>query len=129
MFTNVQKDNGLFTAIDESGRKVTVEESISFLFLVDADNKRVNYRAVDFRRPDVLSNIHDYMVGKNNEDMVHNIVVRYGWMDKHLNSLEFLPIADLVKRHVDKTLTGTDKGKMIAVLRQLSLSRKKVTVL
>lgn len=120
----------LFTAKDESGRDVTIDESISFIFTVEADESKVNYRAVDFHDTAILDQMVKYFTGKPfKKAVIDTIVIRYGWMDKGLNKLEFLPFMELIEKHHDKTATSTDKRKLGAVLKQLCISKKRVTVI
>lgn len=120
----------LFTAIDETGRDVTIDESISFIYTAEADESKVHYRAVDFHDKTTLDQMVKYFTGKPfKKAVIDTIVIRYGWMDKGLNKLEFLPFMELIERYHAKTATSTDKRKLNAVLKQLSLSKKRVTVI
>ena len=94
MLRNVVRHNGgNFTAFDETGRRVFIVESISFLFAVDVNEemKTVKYRPIDYRDTKTLTQIEKYLRGgRYNEDIITSIVVRFGWMDKRLNKLSFI---------------------------------------
>lgn len=131
MLYNVQYDRGIFTATDETGRQVTIDESISFIFQVEVKKGTgVRYTALSYKTADILEQVENYLTGElYSKRILQSIVVRYGWMDKNLNKLTFLPLLDLVKMLNDKKATSTDKRKMNAVLKQLCLSKKRVTVI
>ena len=131
MLNNVQYDRGIFTATDETGRQVTIDESISFIFQVEVKKgPRVRYTALNYKAADVLEQIENYFTGEiYSKKVLESIVVRYGWMDKNLNKLTFLPLLDLVKMVNGKEATLTDKRKLNAVLKQLCISKKRVTVI
>lgn len=132
MFKKVKHDASafIFTAIDETNRKVTIDESISFIYKVEAADKKVIYRAMDYHNGDVMEELDKYFRGQPfNKEIIETIVIRYGWMDKILNKLEFVPLMDLINKFYDKTATSTDKSKFKAILKQLSLSKKFVTII
>ena len=52
--------------------------------------------------------------------------MRYGWLDKRLEKTEFVNIADFLQRFRDRTQTPTDKSKLMAVCKQLSISKKDI---
>lgn len=125
MFKSVIQNQGSFNAIDESGRKVTIIESISFIFLVkpDEDQKYVLYSPVTYSKPQILAEVDHFLRGQQyNEEIVASIVIRYGWMDKRLNKLSFISLQDLMLK--GKEMTATDRRKVGAICKQLSISTK-----
>lgn len=130
MLRSVQQHlDGTFTATDEMGRRVLIIESISFLFnvQVDENGKSVNYKPIDYHSPRVLTQVERFLTGKKfKKEVIESIVVRFGWMDKRLNKLSFLPLTDLMdlirKGEADKT----QKRKLVEICKQLSLSMKHV---
>ena len=123
MFTNVNYDRGLFTALDETKRKVYITESISFIFTVKATKKTVRYTPVTYKDPEILSEVEAYL--KNNEynpEVLKSLVIRFGWMDKCLNKLEFIGLEDLISKIRSKDATPTQIRKLTAICKQLSIS-------
>lgn len=123
MFTNVNYDRGLFTALDETKRKIYITESISFIFTVKATKKTARYTPVTYKDPEILSEVEAYL--KNNEynpEVLKSIVIRFGWMDKRLNKLEFIGLEDLVSKIRSKDATPTQIRKLTAICKQLSIS-------
>lgn len=128
MLKNVKKVNGIFEAYDEMDRRVFIAESISFLFQVNGDDKRVMYKPLYYRDANILEEIELFLVGnpRANLKIVDSIVVRFGWMDKRLNKLSFLPLTELLKLVQTKKATATQKRKLTAVCKQLGISLNSV---
>lgn len=133
MFKQVTHDWGMFRAIDEMGRKVSITESIAFIFEVRVakDDTWVDYSPVDFRQTEILEEIENYLRGVSYDtDVIDTIVIRYGWMDKRLNKLSFIPLTTFMETirgmYKDRLPTATDQRKLTAVCKQLSLSLKAV---
>lgn len=134
MFKNVVYDRGIFTATDETDRDVIITESISFLFEVlpssygpKKSKKRIKYDAITYRSTDLLAEIENYLCGKDyNKTIIGRVVVRFGWMNKRLNSLVFISLKDLVHLVRAKEATPTQVRKFLAICKQLSISQKVV---
>lgn len=127
MFKQVQYREGTFTAVDESGRNITIFESISFIFtvIVDEDNQRVTYKPVRYTNTSILKAIENFLIGKKyDEKIIDSIVIRFGWMDKHLNKLEFIGLTELM--NMGKLMSLTQKRKVGAICKQLSMSTKNI---
>lgn len=125
MFKKVIQHKGTFSALDESGRKVTIIESISFIFLVkpNEEENRVLYSPVTYSSPEVLVEVERFLRNQSyNPDIIDAIVIRYGWMDKRLNKLSFISLRDLMAK--GKEMTATDRRKVGAICKQLSMSTK-----
>ena len=56
--------------------------------------------------------------------MIENIVVRFGWMDKNLNSVEFIPLMDLVQKIRKNEASAKQRRKLTEICKQLSLSQR-----
>jgi hypothetical protein len=127
MFKKVIQNKGSFSAIDESGRKVTIIESISFIFLVqpNEEDNRVLYSPIKYSNHLILEEIERFLRGvDHNGEIIDAIVIRYGWMDKRLNKLSFISLKDLMAK--GKDMSGTDRRKVAAICKQLSMSTKNI---
>lgn len=125
MLRNVNKVNGVFTAKDEMGREIFIHESISFLFLVEVFKHKVVYVPLTFRTSDVLEQVENYLRNHScDKPMIENIVVRFGWMDKNLNSVEFIPLTDLVQKIRKNEASAKQRRKLTEICKQLSLSQR-----
>lgn len=125
MFRQVHNLNGIFTAIDELGRSVTIIESISFIYKVDVnpDDDRVTYRPVKYTTPKILKEVENFLTGKKYDATITDaIVIRFGWMDKRLNKLSFIGLSDLMAK--GKEMSSTERRKVGAICKQLSISMK-----
>ena len=74
-----------------------------------------------------LNDISDYLKIKDyDKDIINSIVVRCGWMDKNLNSLQFIPLTDLIKRIRSGEASSKEKRKLQEICKQLSLSMRDI---
>ena len=134
MYRNVNNDRPSYiAALDETGRNVKIDKSISFIYAVTVDeNNHVHYCKVDYRRQDTLYVIHKYLTDESltsdEVSLVNSIVIRYGWLDKRLNSVVFIPLTDLVRNVQRNRRPSTDVNKFNAICRQLYLSRRDIKV-
>ena len=130
MLRNVVRHNGgNFTAFDETGRRVFIVESISFIFSVEVDPemKTVKYRPVNYKDVKTLTAIDNFLCGRrHNKAIVERLVIRYGWMDKRLNNLSFVNLTDFMSKIRQGEATSTDTRKLQELCKQLSLSLKSV---
>lgn len=131
MLRNVELNQGIFTAIDETGRKVIIPESISFVFkaVVSGKGKRqqVTFEPIDFRRADILEEVVNYLCGREYDGkIIETIVIRFGWMDKRLNKLSFINITDWMSKIRANEATPSERRKLVDLCKQLSLSQKEV---
>ena len=125
MLTNVTKDSGYFYATDEDGNRVVIEESISFLFLLSKDGKKkLSYSAITYRNHlHILEQIQDMLTGATFETgILDRVYIRYGWMDKQLNSLRFRCVLDFIREFRDGSISKADNLKVKQLCKQLSLS-------
>lgn len=129
MLKKIDRINGVFVALDEMGRRVFIQESISFIFQVAVDGNRVTYKPLDYRCTDVLEEIENYLVGSKLTDMnvIETIVVRYGWMDSRLNKLSFRNLTTVMEEIRAGETDKPTKRKLTAICKQLSLSMKRVS--
>lgn len=131
MLRNVELNQGIFTATDETGRKVVIPESISFVFrtVVSGTGKRqkVTYEPIDFRNPEILEEVVNYLIGISyDEELIDSLVIRFGWMDKRLNKLSFINLTDWMSKIRSKKATSSERRKLTDLCKQLSLSQKVV---
>lgn len=131
MLRNVELNQGIFTAIDEMGRKVIIPESISFVFMavVSGKGKRqtVTFEPIDFRKAEILEEVVNYLCGREYDgSLIESIVIRFGWMDKRLNKLSFINIKDWMNKIRTKEATLSERRKLVDLCKQLSLSQKNV---
>lgn len=131
MLRNVELKQGIFTANDETGRKVIIPESISFVFkaVVSGKGKRqtVTFEPIDFRRADILEEVVNFLCGREYDgEIIETIVIRFGWMDKRLNKLSFINITDWMSKIRAKEATSSERRKLVDLCKQLSLSQKYV---
>lgn len=53
-------------------------------------------------------------------------LVRFGWIDKGLNDLKWIPLPELVQSYLDKTISKTNRGKLTHICRLLFISIKDI---
>lgn len=53
-------------------------------------------------------------------------LVRFGWIDKGLNSLRWIPLSELVDSYRNKTISKTNRGKLSHICRLLFISLKDI---
>ncbi len=129
MYHNVKLENGVFTAKDEMGRPVTIIEHISFIYTTEVlpVTGVVMHKPVTYKEHKILAEIEKFLKGKKyKSEVLDTVTVRYGWLDKRLEKTEFVNIADFLQRFRDRTQTPTDKSKLMAVCKQLSISKKDI---
>lgn len=129
MYHNVKLDKGIFTAKDEMGRDITIIEHISFIYTTQVleETGVVMHKPVTYKEHKILAEIEKFLKGKKyKSEVLDTVTVRYGWLDKRLEKTEFVNIADFIQRFRDRTQTPTDKSKLMAVCKQLSISKKDI---
>ena len=129
MYHNVKLDKGIFTAKDEMGRDITIIEHISFIYTTQVleETGVVMHKPVTYKEHKILAEIEKFLKGKKyKSEVLDTVTVRYGWLDKRLEKTEFVNIADFLQRFRDSTQTPTDKSKLMAVCKQLSISKKDI---
>ena len=127
MYHNVKLENGIFTANDEMGRNITIVEHISFIYITKVleETGVVMHKPVTYKDHKVLAEIEKFLKGKKyTTDIIESVTIRYGWLDKRLEKTEFINITDFIKRFRDKSQSPTDKSKLMAVCKQLSISKR-----
>ena len=130
MYHNVKLDKGIFTAKDEMGRDITIIEHISFIYTTQVleETGVVMHKPVTYKEHKILGEIEKFLKGKrHNAEVLQSVTVRYGWLDKRLEKTEFVNIADFIQRFRNKSQSPTDKSKLMAVCKQLSISKKDIT--
>ena len=55
-----------------------------------------------------------------------NTYVRFGWLDKNRNSLEWIPLSQLLENYRNKTITKQQRSKLNHVCRLLFISIKDI---
>lgn len=124
------RDKTWFSALNEDNRKCLIQRSISFIFIEQTDPQQQTYTAVTYEEQSyVLSQLHEYITGSVYETgILSQVRFRFGWMDKNLNSLAFVPALDLIKRYRYGKPTGRDVRMMRQLCKLLSLSMSRVAV-
>lgn len=130
MLRNVMKHHGgSFSAVDESGRRVFITESISFIFevTVNTEMNTVSYRPVNYKDVKLLTQIDRYLRGQRyNKDVVDRLVIRFGWMDRRLNKLSFMSLTELMSKVRSNEADASQERKVQELCKQLSLSLKAI---
>lgn len=129
MYSNVKLDNGVFTAKDELGRDVTIIEHISFIYTTEVlkETGVVMHKPVTYKEHKVLAEVEKFLRGKKfKPEILETVTVRYGWLDKRLEKTDFINITDFIQKFRNKTATPTDKSKLMAVCKQLSISKRDI---
>lgn len=98
-------------------------------FAVDGNEIVCVYEPYDVRQLQRLNIIARALLGDEKarqDDIYHNTVVRFGWLDKSLNSLTWIPLPELVRQYKDKEISKTNKSKLMAICRLLFISIKDI---
>lgn len=128
MFRNVQYASGYFTAIDTDDNKVIIQESLAFMFIKTVDKPgQISYMPITYRDVNTLDLIRDYLTNYQPETgLLPRIVVRYGWMDKCLNSMSFKPLLELIDNDRISKVSPIHRRKLNEICKLLALSRKRI---
>ena len=127
-YTNVVHQDNLILALDEgTNKKISITKSTSPLYVVSDASKTTDYRHLSYKDKEVLSLIESFIRGTlqpNDKQalLLSRIVVRFGWLDKTLGQLQWVPLIDLVDDFVNRNLGPTEKGKFQEICKMLSLS-------
>ena len=127
-YTNVVHQDNLILALDEgTNKKISITKSTSPLYVVSDASKTTDYRHLSYKDKEVLSLIESFIRGTlqpNDKQalLLSRIVVRFGWLDKTLGQLQWVPLVDLVDDFVNRNLGPTEKGKFQEICKMLSLS-------
>ena len=127
-YTNVVHQDNLIPALDEgTNKKISITKSTSPLYVVSDASKTTDYRHLSYKDKEVLSLIESFIRGTlqpNDKQalLLSRIVVRFGWLDKTLGQLQWVPLIDLVDDFVNRNLGPTEKGKFQEICKMLSLS-------
>lgn len=131
-YSDVKHGDTSITAKRFDNVPVVIDKSISNIYQCHVVNKTtgaVHYNAITYNNQQVMRLIENFIRGRayfseDDRKQLNNIVVRFGWLDKTLNQLIWVPLVDLVEKFVRKELRGTEKGKFQEICKQLSLSLK-----
>lgn len=128
MLRKIDHYNGVAVALDEFDRRVFIQESISFIYQVAVEDKRVTFKPIDYRNTDILEEIESYLRGSKQADMdiVNTIVIRFGWVDTQLAKLNFVDLTTFMDEIRSGKAEPAYKRKLTAICKQLSLSMKRV---
>ena len=108
-YTNVVHQDNLILALDEgTNKKISITKSTSPLYVVSDASKTTDYRHLSYKDKEVLSLIESFIRGTlqpNDKQalLLSRIVVRFGWLDKTLGQLQWVPLVDLVDDFVNVT--------------------------
>lgn len=141
-YQNVALKDDLFTAMEAATAGhvtvkylVTIRKHVATLYWVkDADEgygicPHRCYEPILYTNVNMLKAIHNLFTGglqPGDFELLDKILVRYGWMDKNLNSLRWMSIIELHQRYTNNDLTHSDKSKLNRVLQQITLSKRDV---
>lgn len=89
----------------------------------------IRFDAITYKHSELMQLIEYFIKGERYFDpwdrqKLNMVVVRFGWFDKHLKQLWFVPLVDIVEKFVEGTMSGSERCKFQEVLKQLSLSAK-----
>lgn len=129
-YQNVRHTHSVISAINSQGKEVVIDKSIANLYhckVVNKETGKIHYDAITYMDQQTLRLVENFIRGRaffspDDRKTLNNIVVRFGWLDKTLNQLIWVPLVDLVEKFVRKELKGTEKGKFQEICKQLSLS-------
>ena len=127
-YTNVVHQDNLILALDdETNKKISITKSTSPLYVVSDASKTTDYRHLSYKDKEILGLIESFIRGSlepNDKQalLLSRIVVRFGWLDKTLGQLQWVPLVDLVDDFVNRNLGPTEKGKLQEICKMLSLS-------
>lgn len=127
-YTNVVHQDALILAVhEETNKKISITKSTSPLYVVSDTSKTTDYRHLSYKDKEILSLIESFIRGSLEPNdkkalLLSRIVVRFGWLDKTLGQLQWVPLVDLVDDFVNRNLGPTEKGKFQEICKMLSLS-------
>lgn len=129
-YSNVTHSDKYILANIPNGKEVVIDKSIANLYhckVINKETGRIHYNAITYMDQQTLRLVENFIRGRaffsdSDRKTLNNIVVRFGWLDKTLNQLIWVPLVDLVEKFVRKELKGTEKGKFQEICKQLSLS-------
>ena len=127
-YTNVLHQDALILAVnEETNKKISITKSTSPLYVVSDASKTTDYRHLSYKDKEILGLIESFIRGTlqpNDKQalLLSRIVVRFGWLDKTLGQLQWVPLVDLVDDFVNRNLGPTEKGKFQEICKMLSLS-------
>ena len=127
-YSEVKHSPDAISAIEVATQKdVLIHKSVSVIYTKKVWGKKVTYTPVTFEDIDVMRDIKRLIEGKYPKHSgvnLANIVIRFGWLDKTLNQLVWVPLLDIIQRFIDKQLDGTEKGKNKEIYKMLSISTR-----
>lgn len=123
----VHQDNMILALNEETNKKVSIVKSTSPLYIMSDGPKSTDYRYISYKDKEILSLIESFIRGSLEPNdkkalLLTRIVVRFGWLDKTLGQLNWVPLVDLVDDFVNRNLGPTEKGKFQEICKMLSLS-------
>ncbi len=127
-YVNVVHQDAFILAVhEETNKKISITKSISPLYTIHDSSKAIDYRHISYKDKEILSTIEGFIRGTleptgEQAVMLAKIVVRFGWLDKTLGQLQWVPLVDLVNDFVNRNLGPTEKGKFQEICKMLSLS-------
>ena len=124
-YTNVVHQDNLILALDDTtNKKISITKSTSPLYVVSDASKTIDYRHLSYKDKEILGSFIRGSLEPNAKQalLLSRIVVRFGWLDKTLGQLQWVPLVDLVDDFVNRNLGPTEKGKFQEICKMLSLS-------
>lgn len=113
---------------------VAIENSMSYLYKLTETKKADRlvsrrYEAVTWRTHLDCRFTSSYLLDTevHSPENASRYMVRFGWIARNVNQLEFVPLRELLEKYKLGQLNSTEKSKFIAVCRQLNISMKQMS--
>ena len=136
---NIELETDRLTGYDPvDDCNITIENSMSYLYTLTEIKKGGyvvgrRYEAVTWRTHLNCQYISNYLLSVEMDggtDMFpERVLVRFGWIARNVNQLEFVPLRELLEKYKHGQLNSTEKSKFIAVCRQLNISMKQMSAI
>lgn len=108
---------------------VVIDRSVCHLYARHENKENMQYLALRYSDPSMFSRIENLLKGCPTAMDVHklsNVYIRYGWLDRTLNSLHWINLLDFYRMICKGEIVGTHKGKLQYISMVLGLSRKSI---
>ena len=128
-YTNVKCNDVAFTAIDalDNNKPVIIDKSVSNIFIREEKKGTIAFTALTYKDLPKLTLIEEFIKGEKyispyEAEILSKIYIRFGWLDKTLSQLQWVPLSIMVTKFVNKQLEGSEKTKFMGICKLLSLS-------
>lgn len=128
------EDHSISALAADTSRLINIDKTVSVIYQRKESRLLIKYEAVNYTCIDTLSIMEDFIRGrgdlpKHRAEVLDRIYIRFGWLDKTLGQLYWVPFKVLVQKFVDKELVGTELGKFKEICKVLSLSIREARTL